>query len=54
MNLLIVPVVVGRGMRLFPDTGPDGALDLVESRPFPKGGTIRGYRPAGRSQYATT
>jgi len=32
MNLLIVPVVVGQGMRLFPATGPDMALDLVESR----------------------
>ena len=29
MNLLIVPVVVGQGTRLFPDNGPDIALDLV-------------------------
>jgi dihydrofolate reductase len=41
MNLLIVPVVVGQGTRLFPDTGPDTALDLVESRAFPKGITIQ-------------
>ena len=34
MNLLIVPVVVGQGRRLFPDTGTDRALDLVESRAF--------------------
>jgi len=53
MNLLIVPVVVGQGTRLFPDTGPDIALDLVESRAFPKGTTIQVYRPAGRPQYAT-
>ena len=53
MNLLIVPVVVGQGTRLFPDTGPDIALDLVESRAFPKGITIQVYRPAGRPQYAT-
>jgi dihydrofolate reductase len=32
MNLLIVPVVVGQGTRLFPDTGPEIALDLVDSR----------------------
>jgi dihydrofolate reductase len=32
MTLLIYPVVVGQGTRLFPDTGPDPALDLVESR----------------------
>jgi dihydrofolate reductase len=54
MNLLIVPVVVGQGMRLFPDTGPDIALDLVDSRAFPKGITLHVYRPAGRPQYATT
>jgi dihydrofolate reductase len=53
MNLLIVPVVVGQGTRLFPDTGPDIALDLVDSRAFPKGVTIQVYRPAGRPQYAT-
>ena len=53
MNLLIVPVVVGQGTRLFPDNGPDIALDLVESRAFPKGITIQVYRPAGRPQYAT-
>jgi dihydrofolate reductase len=53
MNLLIVPVVVGQGTRLFPDTGPDAALDLVESRSTPKGVTLQVYRPAGRPQYAT-
>ncbi|HYY64792.1 MAG TPA: dihydrofolate reductase family protein [Gaiellaceae bacterium] len=53
MNLLIVPVVVGQGTRLFPDTGPDIALDLVDSRAAPKGVTIQVYRPSGRPQYAT-
>jgi dihydrofolate reductase len=53
MNLLIFPVVVGQGTRLFPDTGPDMALDLVESRAFPKGITIQVYRPTGRPQYGT-
>src|ERR1700716_3842431 len=53
MNLLIVPVVVGQGTRLFPDTGPDIALDLVELRAFPSGITLQVYRPAGRPQYAT-
>ena len=52
MNLLIVPVVVGQGTRLFPDTGSDIALDLVDSRAFPKGITLQVYRPAGRPQYA--
>ena len=53
MNLLIVPVVVGQGMRLFPDSGPDMRLDLIESRAFPKGITLQVYRPNGRPQYAT-
>jgi len=37
MTLLTVPVVVGQGTRLFPDTGPDTALHLVDSRATPKG-----------------
>jgi dihydrofolate reductase len=53
MTLLIVPVVLGQGARLFPEAGPDIALDLVESRADSKGVTIQVYRPAGRPQYAT-
>jgi dihydrofolate reductase len=53
MNLFIFPVVVGQGTRLFPDTGRDTALDLVESRVTPKGVTIQVYRPTGRPRYAT-
>jgi len=53
ITLLIVPVVLGQGARLFPGTGPDIALDLVESRADSKGVTIQVYRPAGRPQYAT-
>lgn len=53
MTLLIVPVVLGQGTRLFPDTGSDIALDLVDSRADSKGVTIQVYRPAGRPQYAT-
>ena len=53
INLFVCPVVVGQGTRLFPDTGPDIALELVESRSTPKGVTIQVYRPTGRPQYAT-
>jgi dihydrofolate reductase len=53
ITLLTVPVVVGQGTRLFPDTGPDKALDLVDSRATPKGVTIQVYRPSGRPQYGT-
>src|SRR6266700_6600189 len=53
ITLLTYPVVIGQGTRLFPDTGPDTALDLVDSRATPKGVTIQFYRPTGRPQYAT-
>jgi dihydrofolate reductase len=51
--LLTYPVVIGQGTRLFPATGPDIALELVESRSTPKGITIQVYRPSGRPQYET-
>ncbi|GAA5134694.1 dihydrofolate reductase family protein [Pseudonocardia adelaidensis] len=51
--LLTYPVVVGRGTRLFPATGPDLALDLVDLRSTPKGLTIQTYRTAGRPRYET-
>jgi dihydrofolate reductase len=54
INLFIFPVVVGQGTRLFPDTGPNIALDLVDSRATPTGITIQVYRPTGRPEYATT
>jgi dihydrofolate reductase len=53
INLLTFPVVVGQGTRLFPDNGPDTALELVESRTTPIGVTIQVYRPSGRPQYGT-
>ena len=54
MNLLIYPVVVGQGTRLFPDTGPDMALELVGSQVVtPSGVTIQVYRPTGRPEYGT-
>src|SRR6266545_2693272 len=52
MTLIVVPVILGQGARLFPETGPDLALDLVESRVDSKGVTIQVYRPAGRPRYA--
>jgi dihydrofolate reductase len=51
--LLTYPVVVGQGTRLFPDAGPDTALELVESRATSGGVTIQVYRPSGRPQYAS-
>ncbi|HEX4520428.1 MAG TPA: dihydrofolate reductase family protein [Gaiellaceae bacterium] len=54
LTLIVVPVILGQGARLFPETGPDRALELVESRVDSKGVTIQVYRPAGRPQYSPT
>lgn len=53
ITLFTYPVVIGQGTRLFPATGPDAALELVDSRATSKGVTIQVYRPSGRPQYAT-
>ncbi len=53
LSLLIIPVILGQGTRLFPDAGPDIALDLLDSRVDSKGVTIQVYRPAGRPRYPT-
>jgi dihydrofolate reductase len=51
--LITYPVVIGQGTRLFPATGRDTALELVDSRATASGITIQVYRPTGRPQYAT-
>ena len=52
INLFTFPVVVGQGTRLFPDTGREVALELVESQAVttPSGVTIQVYRPTGSPQ----
>src|SRR5262245_30321410 len=47
ITLLTYPLVLGQGTRLFPETGRDIALDLVDSRSTPSGVIIQVYRPAG-------
>ncbi|MCD0447538.1 dihydrofolate reductase family protein [Glycomyces sp. A-F 0318] len=54
ITLLVYPVIVGQGTRLFPETGPDAALDLIDSRTTRQGLTVQVYRPGGRPEYATT
>lgn len=51
MTLFTFPVVVGQGIRLFPDNGKDLALELTESRATPGGIIIQVYRPAGPPKY---
>ena len=53
LNLRICPVVVGDGLRLFPEHGQTHALTLVESQTTPSGVTLQTYRPTGRATFAT-
>jgi dihydrofolate reductase len=46
--LLIHPLVLGSGRRLFPDGGPPATLRLVDAKPTTTGVLIATYRPAGR------
>ena len=52
LNLRLVPVVVGEGMRLFPEQGQSHDMTLIESRSMPAGVTILTYQPAGRVTFA--
>ncbi|WP_405144451.1 dihydrofolate reductase family protein [Sphaerisporangium sp. NBC_01403] len=49
-NLLIHPLVLGTGYRLFADGGPQAGLQLVDSIPTTTGVIIARYRPANRTE----
>ena len=51
LNLLVFPVLVGAGRRLFSDSGMASGLALDESRTTPSGVTISVYRPTGRPEF---
>jgi dihydrofolate reductase len=51
LNLRISPVIVGDGLRLFPEHGQTHDLELVESRALPSGVMIQTYRPNGRATF---
>ena len=51
INLRLYPVVVGDGLRLFPERGQTHDLTLVESQTTPSGVTLQTYRPAGRATF---
>jgi dihydrofolate reductase len=48
LRLMVHPVVVGRGKRLFEEGGDRIALELVDSKTFSTGVLYLTYRPAGR------
>ena len=54
INLFLAPVIIGQGVRLFPESGPDRALELTESNVMSNGVTVQTYRPNGRPPYGPT
>ncbi|WP_327265178.1 dihydrofolate reductase family protein [Streptomyces sp. NBC_01232] len=53
LNLLVFPVVLGAGRRLFPTGGLPTAYELTSSRTTPAGTAIHTYRPTGRAAFGT-
>ncbi|WP_300344113.1 dihydrofolate reductase family protein [Nesterenkonia sp.] len=53
LTLLVVPVIVGQGDHLFPQDGPDLALELLKTHAFCRGIVPQTYRPAGAPQCAS-
>ncbi|MEO5320412.1 dihydrofolate reductase family protein [Arthrobacter sp. CC3] len=53
LRLVIAPVVVGNGRRLFPVGGAPAGLRLASSRTTPGGLAILVYEPAGLPEYGT-
>ena len=51
LNLRIYPVVLGDGLRLFPEQGQTHSLELVESWSTPTGVMVQTYRPTGRASF---
>jgi dihydrofolate reductase len=51
LNLRLYPVVVGDGLRLFPEQGQTHNLELVQSSSTPSGVMLLTYRPAGRATF---
>jgi dihydrofolate reductase len=52
LNLRIYPVIVGDGLRLFPERGQTHDFDLVESLSTSSGVMVQTYRANGRATFA--
>ncbi|MGP4046407.1 dihydrofolate reductase family protein [Streptomyces sp. 2A115] len=53
LRLVIAPVVVGTGRRLFPDGGAPAGLRLVRNETTPRGLAVHVYESTGRPEYGT-
>jgi dihydrofolate reductase len=52
-RLLVYPVLLGSGKRLFPDSDIGAALRMIDSKATGKGVQILTYEPAGPAQYGS-
>ncbi|WP_330333447.1 dihydrofolate reductase family protein [Streptomyces sp. NBC_00536] len=53
LNLMVYPVVLGAGRRLFPGGGEPTTFEVTASRTTAVGVAIHTYRPAGRATFGT-
>lgn len=53
LRLMIAPVIVGSGRRLFPDNGAPAGLRLLANETTPSGVAAQVYEPTGQPQYGT-
>lgn len=53
LRLIVFPVVVGAGRRLFPENGPATALRLTDAKTTSTGAAIHVYQPAGAPTYGS-
>lgn len=53
LRLVVAPVVVGQGRRLFPDGGPPLGFELTSSRTTTRGLTIQVFEAQGTPEFAT-
>jgi dihydrofolate reductase len=53
LNLRIYPVIVGDGMRLFPEHGQTHGLQVIDSWSTSTGVRVETYRPTGRASFSS-
>jgi dihydrofolate reductase len=51
LNLRVYPVIVGDGLRLFPERGQTHDLEVVDSVTTSTGVTVQTFRPRGRATF---
>lgn len=48
LHLQVFPLLLGSGLRIYPESPEKTSLELVESKPLPGGVLAQTYRPASR------